>query len=123
MTKRRKMMIKTLYLLLVSITITTSIQNVSGKLDILGETTSWFNDDTFNIAGEIRNNGSRDVDFVKISATLYNSDGTVIGSDFTYMDPSTIPAGDTSPFQFRITDFNVRNVGEINTYKLTVSGD
>ena len=94
-----------------------------GKLDIVGNTTSWFNNDTFNIAGEINNNGSRDVDFVKVIATLYNADGTVIGSDFTYTDPSTIPAGDSSPFQFRITDFNVRDVGEIDTYKLSVSGD
>ena len=94
-----------------------------GKLDIVGETTSWFNDDTFNIAGEINNNGTRDVDFVKVIATLYSAEGTVIGSDFTYTDPSTIKAGDTSPFQFRITDFDVRDVEEIDTYKATVSGD
>lgn len=119
---RSRIMIKTTLLLLVSMAIITT-QNVSAKLDIVGNTTSWFNDDTFNIAGEIYNNGSRDVDFVKVSATLYNAAGTVIGSDFTYTNPSTISAGDTSPFQFRITDFNVRDVGEIDTYKLTISGD
>lgn len=111
------------FLLLASIILIIGIENVQGKLNIARDTTSWFNDDTFNIAGEIYNNGSRDVDFVKVSATLYNAAGTVIGSDLTYTNPSTIPAGDTSPFQFRITDFNVRDVGEIDTYKLTVSGD
>lgn len=99
--------------MLTSIALIIGTENVLGKLDILGDTTSWFNDDTFNIAGEINNNGTRDVDFVKVSATLYNTDGTVIGSDFTYTDPSTIPAGDKAPFQFRITDFNVREVGDI----------
>jgi hypothetical protein len=120
---KSKKMIKLIFLFLVSIAITFGPQNVLGKLDIVGDTTSWFNDDTFNIAGEISNNGSRAVDFVKVSATLYNVGGTVIGSDLTYSDPSTIPAGDTAPFQFRITDFHVRDVGEIDTYKLSVSGD
>lgn len=120
---RSKKMIKLIYLLLVSIAVLITTQTVSAKLDILGDTTSWFNDDIFNIAGEVNNNGSRAVDFVKISATLYNAGGTVIGSDFTYTDPSTIPAGDTAPFQFRITDFHVKDVGEIDTYKLSVSGD
>lgn len=120
---RSRIVNKTIFLLLVSIAQMITAQNVVGKLDIAGDTTSWFNDDTFNIAGEIYNNGSRDVDSVEVSATLYNAAGTVIGSDFTYTNPSTIPAGDTSPFQFRITDFNVRDVGEIDTYKLTVSGD
>jgi hypothetical protein len=116
-------MSKTIFLLLFSITIIIGTQNVLGKLDIAGDTTSWFSDDTFNIAGEIHNNGTRDVDFVEVSVTLYDEAGTVIGSDFTYTNPSTIPAGETSPFQFRVTDFNVRDVGEIDTYKLTVSRD
>jgi hypothetical protein len=110
-------------LLLLAASILVFSQNAMGKLDIVGETTSWFNDDTFNIAGEINNNGTRDVDFVKVIATLYNPEGTVIGSDFTYTDPSTIEAGDTAPFQFRITDFDVRDVGEIDTYKVSVSAD
>lgn len=116
-------MIKSFLTIAASIMVIVATQNVAGKLDIVGNTTSWFNDDTFNIAGEIRNNGTRGVDFVKVIATLYNADGTVIGSDFTYTDPSTIEAGDTSPFQFRITDFNVRDVGEIDTYRISVSGD
>ena len=61
---------KSILLLLVLIGVAITTQNVSGKLDILGDTTSWFSDDTFNIAGEIRNNGTRDVDFVKVTATL-----------------------------------------------------
>lgn len=109
-----------IFLVLTVVPLTT--QNVLGKLDIVGNTTSWFYDDTFNIAEEIRNNGTSDVDFVKVTATLYNAAGTVIGSDFTYTDPSTIESGDISPFQFRITDFNVRDVGEIDTYKVDVSG-
>jgi len=111
------------FLVLLTASVLVISQNAMGKLDIVGETTSWFNDDTFNIAGEINNNGTRDVDFAKVSATLYNADGNVIGSDFTYTDPSTIPAGDKAPFQFRITDFNVRDVGENETYKVSVSGD
>jgi hypothetical protein len=114
---------KPLLILLVLTVVPITTQTVLGKLDIVGNTTSWFNDDTFNIAGEIRNNGTREVDFVKVTATLYNGAGTVIGSDFTYTDPSTIESGDTSPFQFRITDFNVRDVSEIETYKIGVSGD
>ncbi len=61
---------KSILLLLVLIGVAITTQNVSGKLDILGDTTSWFSDDTFNIAGEIRNNCTRDIDFVKVTATL-----------------------------------------------------
>lgn len=111
------------FLLLLAASVLVVPHNAMGKLDIVGETTSWFNDDTFNIAGEINNNGTRDVDFVEVIATLYNSDGTVIGSDSIYTNPSTIEVGDTSPFQFRITDLDVLDVGEIDTYKISVSGD
>jgi len=116
-------MIKSFLFIMVFMVLILGTQNIVGKLDIVGNTTSWFNDDTFNIAGEIRNNGSRATDFVKVVATLYNEEGTVIGSDFTYTDPSTVEAGDKAPFQFRITDFDVRDVGEIDTYKISVSGD
>jgi hypothetical protein len=92
---RGKKMIKSSLVIIASIFAIFTTHYVLGKLDIVGETTSWFNDDTFNIVGEIKNNGTHDVDFVKVIASLYNADGAVIGSDFIYTDPSTIEAGDT----------------------------
>jgi hypothetical protein len=44
--RRSNKMIKTIFPLVVSIAIAIGIQNVLAKLDILGETSSWFNDDT-----------------------------------------------------------------------------
>lgn len=41
------------------------------------------------IVGEVINNGEKEASFVKVTATLYDKEGAVVGTEFTY-------AGDTS---------------------------
>ena len=54
-------------------------------------------DPIYQIVGEIKNKGDEGVSFVKIVATFYDKNGIVIGTDYTYTDPSDINSGRTAP--------------------------
>ena len=51
-----------------------------------------------NIVGEVENNGTVTADFVQITASFYDVNGQIVGSEFTYADPSSIEPGSRSPF-------------------------
>jgi hypothetical protein len=71
----------------------------------------------YHIVGEIRNNSSKPMEFVKIVATLYNDAEEVMGSDYTYTAIDVIPPGGKSPFQTGTDDWE----GTTN-YKLQAQG-
>ena len=52
-----------------------------------------------HVRGEVQNTGDTPAEFVKVVITLYDAAGNVIGTDFTYTDLDTVPAGGTSPFE------------------------
>jgi len=67
-------------------------------LEILSHT-SYTDAGWYHVVGEVRNNTSLPMEYVKIVVTLYDDAGTVVGTDFTYTELDVIPAGDKSPFQ------------------------
>ena len=56
------------------------------------------NDELRYVIGEVANDGTVDIQFVKILADFYDASGNPAGSDFTYTSLSVIPAGGRSPF-------------------------
>ena len=52
-----------------------------------------------HVVGEIENIESGAATFVKVAATFYDETGTVVGTSFTYSDPSELEAGQTAPFE------------------------
>jgi hypothetical protein len=78
--------------------------------------------DYFHIVGEVLNKAQEERTFVKVSATIYDSQNKVIGTHTTYTDPTTIPPGESSPFEFMIGNNDVTDLGSISIYKLMVSG-
>lgn len=58
------------------------------------------------IFGELRNDSGVTVEYVRIVATLYNAEGTVIGTGFTYTDLDTLSPSQTSPFEMPIFDWS-----------------
>lgn len=50
------------------------------------------------VIGEVVNDGTVDVQFVKIIADFYDAAGNPAGSDFTYASLNVLPAGTLSPF-------------------------
>lgn len=68
------------------------------------------------IAGEVRNDTGANVEFVKIHATLRNSSGSVVDSDYSYSFIDILTPGMTSPFRVLMSD-----VPEWASYELAVT--
>jgi hypothetical protein len=56
-----------------------------------------------HIVGEIQNDGVSRATFVEVLATLYDSGGNVVLTDFTFTDPSDIDPGEKAPFDILVT--------------------
>ncbi len=77
--------------------------------------------DYFYIVGEVLNTDSNDKEYVKVIATLYDDNRNVIGTGFTYTDPSTISSQESSPFKIIIGDIDVSSIDSIDSFKLVAS--
>ena len=71
----------------------------------------------FHIVGEVRNNTNAPMEFVKIVATLYDSNNKVVGTDFTYTELDVIPPGGKSPFETGTDEW-----AGVTSYKVQVEG-
>ena len=85
--------------------------------------TKVFGDTTYEIVGEIKNNSDEEATFVKITATFYNDDGIVIGTDFTYTDPHDIRPGRTAPYSETIGIGDSIDVSDIAEAKYSLKWD
>ena len=63
-----------------------------------------------HIVGEVINESYQLVRFVEITATFYDANNRVIGTDFTFTNPSTLQPGQRAPFDMIIIE------GSIPTY-------
>lgn len=69
------------------------IQGVSDSEDDLGY---------YYINGEVENTGTEGVEYVEVVASIYDSGGNIIETNFVYTNPETLDPGDTAPFEFMI---------------------
>lgn len=53
----------------------------------------------YTVVGEIQNNLQSNINYVKIIGTFYDSQNTVIDTDFTYVDIDILKPGQKSPFE------------------------
>jgi hypothetical protein len=51
------------------------------------------------IRGDVKNTGTTEAKFVKAVITLYDTRDRVVGVEYAYTDPDTIPAGGTASFE------------------------
>jgi DNA-binding beta-propeller fold protein YncE len=59
-------------------------------------------DPMYKLVGEIKNKSDEEVTFVKIIGTFYDENGVVIGTDYTYTDPTDIKPGRTAPYSLTL---------------------
>lgn len=52
----------------------------------------------YEIDGEVNNTGDSAAEFVEIIAALYDAEGRIIGTEFTFTKLDKVPAGGSSPF-------------------------
>jgi hypothetical protein len=80
-------------------------------------------DPTMDIDGEIQNTGTEALDFVQVTATFYDQSNSILGSDYTYTEPSTLEPGQTAPFKVSAGFGDNLPVDDIASVKLHVDGD
>ena len=62
---------------------------------------------TLHIVGEVINESYQPVSYVRITATFYDSNNSVIGTDYTFTSPSTLQPGQRAPFDLTISEGSV----------------
>jgi hypothetical protein len=81
-----------------------------GDLAVINQVQYQDSYDTWHVSGEVQNNGSQPVKYVKLSIELFDKSNTSLKTDTTYVARSTIPAGEVSPFMYYVdsdlTDFD-----------------
>ena len=56
----------------------------------------------YHIVGEVQNNGTETAKFVEVSATLYDNNNKVIGTESTFTTPRDIEPGQKAPFEITV---------------------
>jgi predicted secreted protein with PEFG-CTERM motif len=73
----------------------------------------------YHIVGEIENSSNRVAQFVQVTATLYDDQGTVVGTPFTYTFIDVMRPGERSAFNIVFADSN--QASRISSYTLNAS--
>jgi hypothetical protein len=79
---------------------------------------SYIDGDWFYIVGEVINNSGTELGPVMVSSTIYDINGTVIGTSRVYTDPPIVLPGDSAPFKIVITSGDATDISLIRRYKL-----
>ncbi len=82
----------------------------TGYLDSLG---------FYHVVGEVQNVGDQAVNYVKITATFYDSSHVVIATDFTFTGLYVLPVGRKSPFDLFL--FDTTQSAKVDHYSLSVT--
>jgi hypothetical protein len=98
----------------------TDASSGGGNVNLLSQR---FNEDEFSseIVGEVENNGTEAVKFVKVATTFYDGNGNIVGTENTYADPSDLSPGMKAPFKIFLTSDSV--ISDTETYGFTISWD
>jgi hypothetical protein len=97
-----------------------SASSGGGNVNLLSQR---FNQERYSseIVGEVQNNGTEPVEFVKVAVTFYDNNGNVVGTEDTYADPSDLRPGIKAPFKILLTSDSV--IADTATYGFTISWD
>jgi hypothetical protein len=98
----------------------TDASSSGGNVNLLSQR---FNEDEFSseIVGEVENNGTEPVKFVKVATTFYDGNGNIVGTENTYADPSDLSPGMKAPFKIFLTSDSV--ISDTEIYGFTISWD
>lgn len=88
-----------------------------GHEKIVGLKSHKIKDDN-TLIGQVQNNASSAVSFVKIIATYYDQNGDIMGTDSTFSDPYDLKPNMKAPFQMSLGE---DVVGGIGSYDLTIT--
>jgi hypothetical protein len=87
-----------------SVTYSTTTQPAKSSLPILSSNAWTSGYGTLYTVGEVQNNTSNNIDFVKVIATYYNVAGIVTNVDYTYTEMDVLGPGQKGPFKIYADD-------------------
>jgi hypothetical protein len=73
-----------------------------------------------HVVGEVMNNTPTVAQFVQVTGTFYDSNNQVVGTQFTYTNPSDIGSGQKAPFELILTSASVPT-SQISNYNLSAT--
>lgn len=73
-----------------------------------------------HVVGEIENNTPNLITYVKATATFYDINNQVVGTDYTYTNPTDLGSGDKAPFEIILTSASIP-LSEIDHYRVAPS--
>ena len=73
-----------------------------------------------HVVGEVQNNAPSTAQFVQVIGTFYDNNNQVVGTQFTYTNPSDIPSGQKAPFDLTLLSASI-SVSQIDHYRLIAS--
>ncbi|MDW0163809.1 MAG: FxLYD domain-containing protein [Nitrososphaeraceae archaeon] len=73
-----------------------------------------------HVVGEVQNNTPANAQFVQVIGTFYDNNNQVVGTQFTYTNPSDIGAGQKAPFELILTSASIP-VSQVDRYNLITS--
>ena len=78
-----------------------------------------FFEDSFgylHVVGEVRNDLNVPMNFVRVNVAFYDSQNKIVGTDFTYTEPSTISSGSTATYEV-MTSKDSLGSSDVNSIK------
>lgn len=98
----------------------TSIDNNPSGLQILSHNSYIDSIGHFHVIGEVKNNTPSIAQFVQVTGTFYDGNNKVVGTQFTYTNPSNIDGGEKAPFEITLLSASVP-ISQIDHYNLIVN--
>ena len=96
------------------------IENNLNGLQILSHNSFTDSIGYLHVVGEIKNNYPSTATFVRILGTFYDINNQVVGTQFTYANPSDIGSGEKVPFVLILTSASIP-ISQIDHYSLQAS--
>jgi hypothetical protein len=97
-----------------------SIENNLNGLQILRHKSFTDSIGYLHVVGEIKNNYPATATFVRIVGTFYDINNQVVGTQFTYANPSDIGSGEKAPFVLILTSASIP-ISQLDHYSLQAS--
>lgn len=97
-----------------------SIENNLNGLQILSYSSFTDSIGYLHVVGEIKNNYPSTATFVRIVGTFYDINNQVVGTQFTYANPSDIGSGEKAPFVLILRSASIP-ISQIDHYSLQAS--
>jgi hypothetical protein len=89
--------------------------NASGGIWV-SPSTSYIDSGYYNIVGEVENEGDLYLAYIKLIATFYDENDTVVRTDYNFAMLDVLPPGRRAPF--RLSSNDVNQSGEVRRYAL-----